>query len=125
MKQLNISEGGRHRDPFKAPEGYFDTLAGKVMQRIENNAAEAARTTLVRTRRVSLAWRCAAAASVALVVGIGVMHYSTLHPDDYDARAMNQIDYLTNVADDDEWDEAIDCTVLNNQDMVYYLTEAF
>ena len=62
-------------EPFKAPEGYFDSLADRIMDRIEEEEAP------VKKHFTLSPWvKYAAAACVVLLVTVGI--FTTQNPTD-------------------------------------------
>lgn len=72
-KRIRLSDLDR-KHPFNVPEGYFDTLAGKIQQRVEDiSGVEEAPAVPLRKNTIPLGswWRISAvAASIALIVGL-------------------------------------------------------
>jgi hypothetical protein len=72
-KRIRLSDLDR-KHPFKVPEGYFDTLASKIQERVEGiPEVESVSVKPLPTKVVSFPnwWRVSAvAASVALIVGL-------------------------------------------------------
>lgn len=126
MKTINTDErdyplldnGGFHRDPFKVPEGYFETLTQRTMNNID--AVEQ------RRRKHNLAmklWKYSAAACIVIVAGIALWLHSPQPIDTVpqEEEAWQDL-YLSSLAYDD-LDEALDYALLDNDDIAYYLTE--
>ena len=70
MKRTNLNDPALRHNPYSVPEGYFDTLTQRVMERLpeQAEATTPATTPLVplRTKRSTRAgWTLAAAACVA------------------------------------------------------------
>lgn len=85
-------------NPFRTPEGYFDALPQQVMGRIRQR------------RRRSLAWKWAVAAVMTgciFTAGFRLMQRDTLATEE--ARFM---------------EDELNYSMINNMDIVYYLTEA-
>lgn len=88
------------KNPFSTPEGYFEALPLQVMDRIRQR------------RRNRTIWKWAAAAAVAGVISTAGM-----------MSLRNQSDAL--MADDMIYTEdALDYSMINNLDIVYYISEA-
>lgn len=89
--------------PFTVPEGYFDSLPGRVMSRIAE-----------RKHRRRLVWRWAAAAVLAGCVAVGGMFFET--------------HYNTQIAEteDNQYiEDALDYSMIDNMSIAsYLLTEA-
>ena len=112
-------------NPFRTPEGYFESFTDRLMARIAEEAPK--QEDVVKARVVELplwqrAMRYAAAVAVAvLCVGGGTFLYSRL-------QAPEQL--LTNDAleyawDDEELDDVLDYEMVDNNQIAYYLTEAY
>lgn len=116
------------KDPFKVPEGYFDTFADRLQSRIDQ-MPKAEKKPTKRVHLVPKAW-FAAAASIVIVasVGLSVMlpKWKTGQADinhlantelagtsESDASAMEEAYYF------DEFDYAM----IDNNEIAYYLTE--
>jgi len=112
------------RNPFRTPDGYFESLTGRLMARI---AEEAPQQESVKARVVELplwrrAMRYAAAVSVAaLCVGGGTWFYNRSQSADQPLAD----DALEYVWDDDDLDDVLDYELVDNSQIAYYLTEAY
>lgn len=97
-----LSRFGNERH-FTAPEGYFDSLPGKVMSRIAE-----------RRHRRRLVWRWAAAAVLAGCVAAGGLFYETR--DNVQIAEIEDAEYI---------EEALDYSMIDNMSIAsYLLTEA-
>ena len=93
-------------NPFRVPEGYFDTLPEKVMNR------------LPRRRRRSTLWLNWSVAAV-LIGCVGLATFKI-----YDSPA-SQSALVSQDADDEEYiEEALNYSMINNLEIATYLTEA-
>lgn len=90
-------------NPFKVPEHYFDTLPGKVMNRI------------ARRRRRIVIFRWAAAAMVAGIVATSAF---MLQPSTAEQATVAETDNGKYIED------ALEYTMIDNLDIASYLTEA-
>ena len=110
-------------NPFRTPEGYFENFTDRLMERI---AEEAPKPEVVVKAQVLPLWKrtmryAAAVAVAALCVGGGTFLYNRL-------QAPEQL--LTNDAleyawDDEELDDVLDYELVDNNQIAYYLTEAY
>lgn len=113
------------RNPFRVPDGYFDDFTQRLMQRLPQEAASQT-TTPRRARIVSLSparrlMRYAAAVMVAAAcLGSGLYLYNRSASDTDDILTAS--DYLAN---DDNLDDMLDYEMLSNNQIAYYLTEAY
>lgn len=87
--------------PFTVPDGYFDSLSGRVMQQIRAR----------KRRRIVARW--AVAAMLAGCVAIGGMLFER-QEDKLTANAEN-VQYI---------EDALDYTMIDNMSIASYLTEA-
>lgn len=116
LRQMTKSKDGR--TPFLVPEGYFDTLPSKMMQRIK----EEGDTTQTRRRpRSRFFIRLTAAAVLTGFFSLaGLMMYEQSHP-----LLSNNEKGKTMVTQEIEYtDEVLDYAMLDNSDIEYYLTVA-
>jgi len=88
-------------NPFKVPEGYFNSLPNKVMSRI------------ARRRHRLLIWRWAAAA-----VFVGFMATGGLLFDNYEKQLALEAENVQYIED------ALDYSMIDNMSIASYLTEA-
>ena len=87
--------------PFTVPEGYFDTLSGKVMGRI------------AQRKRRNWVWRwVAAAVFVGFAVGGGILFESQANKQIVEAEDIQYIE------------DALDYSMIDNMSIASYLTEA-
>ena len=89
------------KTPFIVPEGYFDSLSGRVMSRI------------AKKKRRNLIWRWAAAAVLVGCVAGGGMLFER-HANKQIAEA-EDIQYI---------EDALDYSMIDNMSIASYLTEA-
>ena len=112
------------RNPFRTPEGYFENFTDRLMARI---AEEAPQQEPVKARVVEFPlWRrvmryAAAIVAVAFCVGGGALLYNRLQP----AEQLLGEDVLEYAWDDDELDDVLDYELVDNNQIAYYLTEAY
>ena len=88
--------------PFTVPEGYFESLTGRVMSRLNE-----------RKRRRQQIWRWTAAAVLAGCIAAGGMLFESR----YKAQ-------LTDAEDIQYIEDALDYSMIDNMSIASYLTEA-
>lgn len=114
-EKITTSENGSHRDPFVVPEGYFDSLEERVMQRIDTMPSSK-RTSRTLTFKQFMQW--SAAACVLVAAGLMYWQYSI---------QTSQIDdntLISEISTDEEWEDAMEYALIDNEEIAYYLTEA-
>lgn len=114
IRELMAHTSSNGHNPFKVPNGYFDTLTNRVMQRINAEGAHTAQKSNTR-----LFFRLAAAAMLAgafFMAGLAIYERSTpLTSNADDIIFAQELEYT---------DELLDYAMLDNSDIEYYLTEA-
>ena len=116
LREMTRTSSNRH-NPFKVPEGYFDALPHRVMQRIQAEK----RPVLQRTRKDKslLFIRFAVAAMLAgvfFMAGVAIYNRSTpFYTNTEDFIFAHEIEYN---------DELLDYAMLDNSDIELYLTAA-
>lgn len=119
-----IKEHDSGRRPFTTPDGYFENFTDRMMARIQE--VEQQKPETVKAVPIPM-WRnvmkYAAAIAVAVVcVGGGVL----LYDGDKDAEEQLQTQQTEFAWDDAEViDDALDYEMVNNQQIAFYLTEAY
>ena len=136
MKQFDHIKH-KNSQPFSTPEGYFEDFTQRMMARIateekakeERVTAEAAQQTAQQTAKVvplfsrtSKFVKYAVAAALAGVV-FGTSAY-------FFSRQSQDMDYLLTAMQEENMDEnyindVLDYEMVNNQEIAYYLTEAY
>lgn len=116
LRQMTKSKDGR--TPFLVPEGYFNTLPSKIIQRIK----EEGNTTQTKRRpRSRFFIRLTAAAVLTGFFSLaGLMMYEQSHP----LLSNNDTDKAMATQDIEYTDEILDYAMLDNSDIEYYLTVA-
>lgn len=108
------------RRPFTTPDGYFDGLTERIMQRLPERQGQPVRAKVVPLNPVRRFMRYAAAIAVAVAcIGGGTLLYNRLDTMDLTADAS---EYLF---DDDNINDMLDYEMLDNNQIAYYLTEAY
>ena len=114
IRELMAHTSSNGHNPFKVPNGYFDTLPNRVMQRINAEGAHTAQKSNTR-----LFFRLAAAAMLAgafFMAGLTISERSTpLTSNADDIIFAQELEYT---------DELLDYAMLDNSDIEYYLTAA-
>ncbi len=129
-KECIIREKCGKKNPFQVPEGYFDNFTKQLMNALPETApapATPAQKPLIR--RIGFHTLCAAASVCALAI-LGTTLY--LHPTNTDGQADSSIaiELTTDNADfiylsEEYIDDALDYAMVDNQEIAYYLTEAY
>ena len=118
LREMTSSANGKN--PFRVPEGYFDTLPQRVMERIKEDGQAGQPK---RRRKSRFFIRLTAAAVLTGFFSLaGLMMYEQSHPlTPYQETASiasasaSEIEY---------GDELLDYAMLDNSDIEYYLTVA-
>ena len=114
IRELMARTSSNGHNPFKVPNGYFDTLPNRVMQRINAEGAHTAQKSNTR-----FFFRLAAAAMLAgafFMAGLAIYERSTpLTSNANDIIFAQELEYT---------DELLDYAMLDNSDIEYYLTAA-
>lgn len=105
------------KNPFKVPEGYFDTLPHRVMQRIQAEKHPALQSASKRKNLLFIRLAVAAIlAGVFFMAGVAIYDRSTpFSPNAEDIIFAHEIEYN---------DELLDYAMLDNSDIELYLTVA-
>ncbi|MCQ2223004.1 MAG: hypothetical protein MJZ35_04345 [Bacteroidaceae bacterium] len=104
-------------DPFKVPEGYFDSFCDRVMSQLPEQQQTIRRTLIPRV------WRYAAAAVVVgLIASVAVLVPQFKQGQEDMQLASNHVESDMSL-DEEYFNEVLDYSMLNNNDIAYYLTE--
>lgn len=115
LRQMTQPADGHN--PLRVPEGYFDTLPSKVMQRIKQ---EGDKQTIRRPRSRFFIRLTAAAVLSGFFSLAGLMIYEQSHKSALGNEPSRNI-----ASQDIEYsDEALDYVMLDNSDIEFYLTVA-
>ena len=120
-----IEEVGRE-NPFRVPEGYFDTLASQIMAKVEAEGVEARDLKAGKEKRAKTVWLrpvLYAAASVCALF-ISVVAYRSYSEQGVAAPAQNVV-ANNQMMMDDYFDEAADYVMLDNQDIYACLSSDY
>lgn len=119
-----IDRVGRE-NPFRVPEGYFDTLASQVMARVDSDGAPKAAVEVSMPRKARSVWMrpvyYAAAAVCALFISVAVYHAFTAQQP---AQTVAQQAPAQQQGDAD-FDEAADYLMVDNQDIYACLSSDY
>ncbi|MBR0273152.1 MAG: hypothetical protein IJQ59_03550 [Bacteroidaceae bacterium] len=118
------------RSPFKTPDGYFDNFTGQLMERMarEGLLQTAEQPPVVKAKVVAMsplrrALRYAAAAVVVgFCVATGTYFIQQQNGAEEAALTADASDLLYS---DEALDYELDYELVNNQQIAYYLTEAY
>lgn len=115
-------------EPFKVPEGYFDSFADRLQARIDQLPQVAKPTATKRVRLVPKAW-FAAAASIVIVASVGL---SIMIPEWKHGKAESSNPNKTELAKLTEGEakgveetyfyDELDYAMIDNNEIAYYLT---
>lgn len=118
-----IRKYSKGANPFRTPDGYFDSFNERLMQRIAQNESEGSQAKVVsigqrRRRRISYA---AAAVVAGLCIAAGSYLWTRETASTEQMLSATAID----MNNDDYIDAALDYEMINNQQIASYLTEAY
>jgi len=112
-------------NPFRVPEGYFDTLASQIMAKVEAEGVEARDIKPGKERRAKTVWLrpvLYAAASVCALF-ISVVAYQSYSDQGIAAPAQNVV--ANHQMTEDYFEEAADYVMLDNQDIYACLSSDY
>lgn len=112
-------EKGPKARPFKVPEGYFDTLQGRIMDALPDGEAKV--VSIHAASRQSLVRRWLAAAAVACLVIAGATAYWLQASHGEEMASMAEQNVAT-VSADTYIDQVADYTMMDNDDIYTYLS---
>ena len=124
-EQYLIERVGKE-NPFRVPEGYFDTLSSQIMAKIETEGVEARDIKPGKEKRAKTVWLrpvLYAAASVCALF-ISVVAYQNYSEQGVAAPAQNVV-ANNQMMTDDYFDEAADYVMLDNQDIYACLSSDY
>ena len=121
------------KNPFRVPEGYFEHLTDKVMQRLPEETVPAAQTvqmvpTIKKGRSTTLLRRLrplfyAAACLVVAIFGFTLFFNKTIEKEQPQQVTFANAQQIDTQASDEYLEEAVDYAMLDNQDIYYLLAE--
>lgn len=115
------------KDPFKVPEGYFDTFADRLQSRIDQ-MPKAEKKPTKRVRLVPKAW-FAAAASIVIVASVGlsvmVPKWKTGNAESTKMSSMELAKASESEISsmEEAYFDELDYAMIDNNEIAYYLTE--
>ena len=110
------------QNPFKVPEGYFDTLNTRIMENVARQASteeKSGKPAQAKNVRMHVL-RWAAACACILVIGVSAVLFTFKDTDTSEVPATAQQSFFTS---DDAFNQAADYTMLDNHDMYQMLAE--
>lgn len=108
------------RRPFTVPENYFEQFTDRLMERLPEKEAAPKVVRLPLTKR--LMHYAAAAVLAGCVLGVGTYFYRQSASEAQELLSQGEtMDFYG----DEDIDDVIDYEMLNNQQIAYYLTEAY
>jgi hypothetical protein len=126
MEEKYLIEKVGKENPFKVPEGYFDTLSGQIMAKVEAEGVAPRDIKAGKEKRAKVVWLrpvLYAAASVCALF-ISVVAYQS-HSDKGTAAPTQTVVANNQMLMDDYFDEAADYVMLDNQDIYAYLSSDY
>ena len=126
MEEKYLIEKVGKENPFRVPEGYFDTLSSQIMAKVEAEGVAPRDIKAGKEKRAKVLWLrpvLYAAASVCALF-ISVLAYQS--PSDDGVAAPTQTVVANNqMLMDDYFDEAADYVMLDNQDIYACLSSEY
>lgn len=111
------------RRPFKVPEGYFADFNSRLMERLQAEelhvATPAARIAALPSRRRVMNY-----AAAAVLAGVCVLTAALLYSGRETSIAARMAELEFSMTDE-EVDVVLDSEMMNNNEIAYYLTEAY
>ena len=126
MEEKYLIEKVGKENPFKVPEGYFDTLSSQIMAKVEAEGVAPRDIKAGKEKRAKVVWLrpvLYAAASVWALF-ISVVAYQS-HSDKGTAAPTQTVVANNQMLMDDYFDEAADYVMLDNQDIYAYLSSDY
>ena len=126
MEEKYLIEKVGKENPFRVPEGYFDTLSSQIMAKVEAEGVAPRDIKAGKEKRAKVLWLrpvLYAAASVCALF-ISVVAYQS-HSDKGTAAPTQTVVANNQMLMDDYFDEAADYVMLDNQDIYAYLSSDY
>ena len=126
MEEKYLIEKVGKENPFKVPEGYFDTLSSQIMAKVEAEGVAPRDIKTGKEKRAKVVWLrpvLYVAASVCALF-ISVVAYQS-HSDKGTAAPTQTVVANNQMLMDDYFDEAADYVMLDNQDIYAYLSSDY
>jgi len=119
-----ITSKFRREEPFRVPDGYFDTLTERVMASIDSTqrSTKASLVSVKSTNKNARLWRrvaLIAACFCGVVLGLGFL----IHPSNQPAQVIATPTTVAELSGENILDVAIDYAMLDNEDMYAYMVE--
>ncbi|MBQ9285597.1 MAG: hypothetical protein IJ209_04855 [Bacteroidaceae bacterium] len=117
-----------HENPFRTPEGYFEGFTGRLMQRIQDKGLQ---PQILQTKRVQMPlWkRWVRYSAAAVVAGVCMVTGSYLYVNRQSSQLYATSAQAIDAFSDEQLDEALNyeivCGLVDNNQIEYYLTEAY
>ena len=109
QEEKRITELGGQQNPFRVPEGYFDSFNERLMARLPQTR----QARIVRLR--SNLWRYAAA--IVVVLGVGSALF-------WNRGNISTLAYSSETLQEQYVNDALDYAMVDNMEIAAYLTEA-
>ena len=126
MEEKYLIEKVGKENPFRVPEGYFDTLSSQIMANVEAEGVAPRDIKAGKEKRAKVLWLrpvLYAAASVCALF-ISVLAYQS-HSDDGVAAPTQTVVANNQMLMDDYFEEAADYVMLDNQDIYACLSSEY
>lgn len=126
MEEKYLIEKVGKENPFRVPEGYFDTLSSQIMAKVEAEGVAPRDIKAGKEKRAKVLWLrpvLYAAASVCALF-ISVLAYQS-HSDDGVAAPTQTVVANNQMLMDDYFEEAADYVMLDNQDIYACLSSEY
>ena len=126
MEEKYLIEKVGRENPFRVPEGYFDTLSSQIMAKVDAEGVAPRDIKAGKEKRAKVLWLrpvLYAAASVCALF-ISVLAYQS-HSDDGVAAPTQTVVANNQMLMDDYFDEAADYVMLDNQDIYACLSSEY
>lgn len=126
MEEKNLIEKVGKENPFRVPEGYFDTLASQIMAKVEAEGVEARDIKTGKEKHAKVVWLrpvLYAAASVCALF-VSVVAYQSYSEQGVAAPTQNVV-ANNQVMMDEYFEEAADYVMLDNQDIYACLSSDY
>ena len=126
MEEKYLIEKVGKENPFRVPEGYFDTLSSQIMAKVEAEGVAPRDIKTAKEKRAKTLWLrpvLYAAASVCALF-ISVVAYQS-HSDQGVAAPAQNVVANNQMLMDDYFDEAADYVMLDNQDIYACLSSDY
>jgi hypothetical protein len=119
MEEKYLIEKVGKENPFRVPEGYFDTLSSQIMAKVEAEGVAPRDIKAGKEKRAKVLWLrpvLYAAASVCALF-ISVVAYQSYSEQGVAAPAQSVVANNQMITTDEYFDEAADYVMLDNEDI--------